>query len=97
MWWLCLFFTSITSAQICRVLSMEGGASFGSYEGGAFQAVVNLLPPEEVQYNAVVGISAGSLNALILAMFPLGQEQPAAQLMHQVFFDLNGSKDIYID
>ncbi|CAG9330900.1 unnamed protein product [Blepharisma stoltei] len=97
MLWLSLFFTSYVSAQMCRVLSMQGGASFGSYEGGVLTAMVNLLPPTEVQYNAVVGISAGSLNSLLLAIFPMGQELNATQLIYNVYYNLDGAQDVYID
>lgn len=97
MWWLPLLFTNFVNAQTCRVLAQEGGASFGSYESGAFQGLVNLLPPEEVQYNVAVGISAGSLNSLLLSIFPIGQEQQAASLMHEVYANLNGSQSVYVD
>jgi len=70
---------------------MSGGASFGSYEGGAFQQLINLLPSAETQYNVVVGISAGSLNSLCLAMNPVGQEVAASALMYKIYYDLQGS------
>jgi len=42
------FFSILTSGQICRVLTQEGGASFGSYEVGALAGLISLLPAVEV-------------------------------------------------
>ena len=51
---------------------MSGGGSWGVYESGVFDALVSLLPAEEVAYNVVIGISAGSINSMGIAQFEQG-------------------------
>lgn len=87
----------LTNAQTCRVLAMSGGGSFGAYEAGAFAGVVANLPAQEVTYNSAVGISAGSLNSLLVSMFPQGQEQAASAFMKSAYINFNGSSNVYVD
>lgn len=98
MWWLTIFLASFSAAdQYCRVLSLSGGGSFGSYEAGVFQTLVNLLPAQEVSYNALVGISAGSLNSLIISQYAQGSEVQAATQLSSVWANFNGSQNAYVD
>jgi len=47
----------------CRILALEGGGDKGAYEAGVFSYMANHLPPEEVQYDVLTGVSVGALNA----------------------------------
>lgn len=55
-------------------LVLKGGANKGSYEAGALYTLVRNLPPEEVEYDVVSGISVGALNAKHCATYQKGQE-----------------------
>jgi predicted acylesterase/phospholipase RssA len=46
----------------------------GAYEAGAFDTFVKNLPPIEVAYDFLSGVSAGALNAGAIALFAQGEE-----------------------
>lgn len=56
-------------ARKCRALALSGGGDKGAYEAAVYVGLVNVLPPEEVAYDVVVGVSAGSLNTLGLSAY----------------------------
>ena len=62
----------------CRALALEGGGDKGAYQVGAIQALVENLPPVEVAYNFITGVSAGALNACMMSQFAQGNETAAA-------------------
>lgn len=62
----------------CRILSFRGGGVHGSYEVGVLNALVDLLPEEELRYDYVTGVSIGAVNASIFATFEKGDEKSAA-------------------
>jgi len=72
----CLLSISIANAAgydgKCRVLCMRGGGTKGAYEVGALTAMVELLPPIEVMYDVVAGVSVGALNTAMISIFPKG-------------------------
>jgi predicted acylesterase/phospholipase RssA len=47
--------------------------------------LAELLPPEEVAYDVVGGISIGSYNAGVLASFPKGMEKTAANYLSTIW------------
>lgn len=60
----------VESAAPCRVLSLSGGGSFGAFEAGVLSRLVDEQPG--LDYDYVMGISAGALNAGLLATVPVG-------------------------
>ena len=62
----------------CRILSFRGGGVHGSYEVGVLNALVDLMPEEELRYDYVTGVSIGAVNASIFATFEKGDEKSAA-------------------
>lgn len=64
----------LASKDQCLALVLKGGANRGSYEAGVIEAFVENLPPEEVQYDVVTGISVGALNAAHCSTYPKGEE-----------------------
>jgi hypothetical protein len=52
----------------CRVLSMSGGGSFGAFESGVLSRMVEDEPG--LNYEYMLGISAGALNAGYLSLYP---------------------------
>lgn len=88
--------TFAQQSQKCRALALSGGGDKAAYEVGVFQGLVDNLPPEEVAYDVVTGISAGSTITAALAVHNKGDEVAAASLMQQVIRDLNQSA-IYVN
>ena len=87
---LCLSLTGQTAHALgadgkCRILSLRGGGVHGAFEAGVLKAIVENMPPEEVMYDYVGGVSIGALNASILASFPRGEEKEAVKTMYSVY------------
>ena len=54
----------------CRVLSISGGGSFGAFEAGVLSGMIEQQPGVDFDY--MLGVSAGALNAGYLSTFPVG-------------------------
>lgn len=61
----------------CRALALRGGGTKGAYEVGALKALHEMLEPIETEYDVVVGVSIGAINAAVLATYPIGEEGTA--------------------
>jgi len=48
---------------------MSGGGDRGAYEASVFIELANLLPIEDISYDVITGVSAGSMNACGLGLF----------------------------
>ena len=68
----------------------------GSYEVGVLKSFVDNLPPDEVKYDVITGVSVGSINAMAIALHPIGQEKEAIDWMIGLWDKLTAS-DIYVD
>lgn len=73
--------TASAQKKICRALALGGGGDRGAYEAGVIHGLVSNLPPEEVQWDVVTGISAGALNAIAVALYKIGDEKAAAEFL----------------
>ena len=51
---------------------MSGGANKGSYEVGVVYGMAHILPEGDTNWDVITGVSAGSLNAVGMSMFPIG-------------------------
>mmetsp|Transcript_25061 Transcript_25061/g.27792 ORF Transcript_25061/g.27792 Transcript_25061/m.27792 type:complete len:358 (-) Transcript_25061:39-1112(-) len=60
---------SVVESKKCRALALSGGGDKGAYEAAVYVGLVNSLPVEDVSYDVITGVSAGSLNTLGLAVF----------------------------
>ncbi len=78
----------------CLGLVLKGGANKGAYEAGAIYALVMNLPPEDVMYDVVSGISVGALNAAHIASYPQGDEVAMSFEMIQLWTNL-ASNNLY--
>ena len=56
----------------CRILSLRGGGVHGAFEIGALKGLVDNMPPHEVMYEYVAGVSIGAVNASIFSTYPPG-------------------------
>ena len=61
----------------CRALALRGGGTKGAYEVGALKAMLQYLDPMEYQYDVVVGVSVGAINAAFFSLFEKGEEAEA--------------------
>lgn len=95
---LILFLISVVIGQViqpkCRVLVLSGGGSYGAYEAGSLSGLVFNLPYEEVMYDVITGISAGSINGLGLSQFQKGYEQEAARFLTRTWRTLDAHRSI---
>ena len=62
------------SAKQCRALALRGGGTKGNYEVGVLQSFLDNLPQEEIEYDVVVGVSIGAVNAATIGMYEKGEE-----------------------
>ena len=94
-----LLFSSILSLVLttdkvnkkCRVLALEGGGDKGSYQAGAINGLVKNLPPEEVQWDVVTGVSVGAINAVAIGLHEKGKENEASEILLSQWRNLTAS------
>ena len=68
----------------------------GSYEVGVLKSFVDYLPPDEVKYDVITGVSVGSINAMAISLHQIGEEKKAIDWMLSLWGNLT-AKDIYVD
>lgn len=93
---LCLAWQKVESQQ-CLALSLEGGGSKGAYEAGVLYSLASSTSGVNFKWNAVTGISIGSVNSGLVSQYPMGQELPMANYMLNFWRSLNGSSSIWVD
>ncbi|KAG2374918.1 hypothetical protein C9374_010292 [Naegleria lovaniensis] len=85
---------SSTGDSVCRALALGGGGDRGAYEAGVLKYLVENLPSEQVKYQVIGGISAGSINSVGFGQFPIGQERQALNFLLTHWTSLTAS-DVY--
>ena len=60
---------------------MRGGGVHGAFEVGVLRALIDNLPPEEVMYDYIGGVSIGAINASVLASYAPGEEKEALETL----------------
>ena len=81
---LCVFLGAVQAGSDgkCRALVLSGGGDKAAYQAGAIIQLMDMLDPVETDYDVVFGISAGNLNAAVLATYNLeAREEFKARLM----------------
>ena len=61
---------------------MSGAGALGAYQAAVYVGLVNNLPAEEVTYDVITGVSAGSLNSLGLSMFEASDVEDASLFIY---------------
>ena len=85
------------SDKSCRALAMSGGGALGSYEAGALWGLIkNTDKPADFAYDVVSGVSAGSINALAVALFEKGDEMAMVEWISDKWAHLT-TPDVYVD
>lgn len=64
---------------------MSGGGNKGAYQAAVFYELSNQLLPEDVEYDVLTGVSAGSLNALALSLFDKSEPKEAAEFAYNLW------------
>ena len=70
---------------------MSGGANNGAWEAGVLWGFVNYGNAEDFAYDVVTGVSVGSLNALLVSVYPKGQEKEMVQYLSDTWLSLLNS------
>ena len=78
------------AADKCYALALSSGDQNSAYQAGVLSGLAANLSADEVNYQAVSGVSGGAINASILASFAAGQESAAADKMKS-FWDATGT------
>lgn len=89
-----LIVDTVSAGKICRALALGGGGDRGAYEAGVIQGLVYNLPPDQVQWNVVTGISAGAINAIAVSLFKIGEEKAAADFLIDQWLNIT-QKDVF--
>lgn len=82
------------SNKKCRALTLQGGALKGVYQIGALRAFLDTFHPIEYQYQSVVGVSVGSINANGFAMTQAGNETTVIDVLEDIWFHIK-TNEIY--
>lgn len=71
----------------CRALVMSGAGSQGAYQAGVLMGLSNYQPnpDQELTWDVVAGVSAGSLNALAFGGFPAQDYQSAIDFVYALW------------
>ena len=75
----------------CLALALNGGGSKGSYQAGVIWGWTHYGNPDDFRYDVLSGISVGSVNAIALVGWKIGDELKAAQWISDMWKDLNNS------
>ena len=62
------------SQESCKAVALSGGGSNGAWEMGVLWGFTHYGNPTDFAYDVVTGISAGSINAVQMMGYPLGEE-----------------------
>jgi len=67
--------------KYCYALALSGGGSFGTYETGVVWGLLHYGDPDLYRWDAITGVSAGSLNAGMMSVWPKGKEVEMSENM----------------
>ena len=84
------------AADKCYALALSSGDQNSMYQAGVLKAFATTMEASEVAYSAISGVAGGAVNSSILANYPAGQEEAAADRM-KTFWDNSVSADLYKD
>lgn len=72
------------SGDICHVLSLSGGGAHGAYQAG----VLKKLNEEGHQWDVITGVSVGSLNGLMIALYNQTDQNLAIDQMENMWMKI---------
>ena len=68
---------------------MSGGGSNGAWEMGVLWGFLHYGDPDDFTYDVVTGISAGSINAIQMAGYAVGDELNASEAGADLWLNLS--------
>jgi predicted patatin/cPLA2 family phospholipase len=71
---------------------LSGGGDKGSYQAAVLKTLIDNLPPKEVTWDVVTGVSAGTLNGAALAVFAPGDEKAFVDFVYELWNTVDTSK-----
>lgn len=74
-----------------RSLCLSGGGAYGAYQVGVIKRLTELGRT----WDLVAGVSVGSINGTMIAMYPPVQQATAAQLLEQFWNTMTGNGSVY--
>ena len=74
----------------CRILALSGGGAHGAFQAGVIKILDNLGH----NWDVVTGISVGSLNGILLGMYPRNLQMVGVQDLENMWMNIT-SNDIY--
>lgn len=84
------------SAAKCYALALSSGDQNSIYQAGVLKGLAQNMDASEIAYQAISGVSGGSVNSAIMANYPVGQEEAAADRM-KTFWDNSANTKLYKD
>ena len=78
----------------CKALVMSGGGSNGAWEMGVLWGLTHYGDPEQYKYDVVTGVSIGSINAALLALWKKGSEVQATEYISKMWQEIK-TENIY--
>ena len=78
----------------CRALVLSGGANNGIWEAGVLYGLLHYGNPEDYQWDVTSGVSAGGINAGLLAVWAKGEELEMTEWMSDRYASIS-SRDIW--
>ena len=92
-----LISTALGAAQdSCRAVALSGGGSNGAWEMGVLWGFMHYGNPADFAYDVVTGISAGSINAVQMMGYPVGDEVAMSEAGSDLWKNLHTS-DVWKD
>ena len=73
----------------CHALVLSGGGAHGAYEAGVLYAFLNSKKSKaDFAYDVIAGASAGSINAIAMGLFAVGDEIAMVEFMTDTWQNL---------
>ena len=67
----------------------------GSFEAGILKAMVELLPPDEIKWDVLAGVSTGAINSSMCSRFIAGDEMNMVNAVLDLWYGISGNQDVY--
>lgn len=82
--------------DVCRALVLSGGGNNGSWEVGALYGLLHNGNEADFAYDVITGVSAGAINTMAMAGYPIGKEKEMSEFMSDLWKNLK-TEDVWKD